>query len=183
MDSPLQNCDELDSATKLFLGEGSEICTLLQSFGTFCGCPPIIEGGGCTMCRNGSPALTQSKPIPFWRMRLALRRLADLWLIGGLFLVDITGGHRYLLRRSDIWRFLREPASRKSLQLLWGRGCHDNPRQEDPSDPALRSIRTNLRAPPDLSESDSKRIRDLQCRHGSTVEMRLRWWTLFIFQR
>jgi hypothetical protein len=60
---PLQNCQELDNATKLFLKEGSDTCNLFQSVGTFCGCPAVIEGG-CTLCRDGSAATNPLKPVP-----------------------------------------------------------------------------------------------------------------------
>ena len=61
---PLQNCQDLDNATKLFLEEGSETCTLLQSVGTFCGCPPAIENG-CSLCHDRLTAANQSKLLPF----------------------------------------------------------------------------------------------------------------------
>ena len=61
---PVQDCQELFDTARIFLREGSETCNLLQSVGTFCGCPAPIQNS-CTLCRDGSVATNQSRSLPF----------------------------------------------------------------------------------------------------------------------
>ena len=57
---PVQTCGELTVAASVFLQEGDAMCSLMQSVGTFCGCPaPLPESDSCTMCRDGRPV-----PLP-----------------------------------------------------------------------------------------------------------------------
>ena len=61
---PLQTCAELDEATNLFLSEGQELCELMQSVSTYCGCPAPIENS-CNLCKDGNPVPSPNATIEF----------------------------------------------------------------------------------------------------------------------
>ena len=58
---PLQTCGQLETTAALFL-QDSEICNLVQSLGTHCGCP--VRENACTLCWDRSPVTEPNKMLP-----------------------------------------------------------------------------------------------------------------------
>lgn len=59
---PVDTCGDLDAASILYLREGSEICSLMQSVSTYCGCP--IPDNACSLCRDGSRVTLPQAQFP-----------------------------------------------------------------------------------------------------------------------
>jgi len=62
-DLPFHDCTDLEGAVAMYLEEGAGLCTDIQSFGTYCGCPRPEDS--CSLCRDGSNVSLPQKPLAF----------------------------------------------------------------------------------------------------------------------
>ena len=61
---PFETCGQLADAADELLSAESDMCTILQQVGTYCGCP-IQNQNHCSLCRDGGHMALPEKPAPF----------------------------------------------------------------------------------------------------------------------